>query len=483
MIKRRRRALCTTVALLVVVAVSTLGAPAAVATPTTGPRTYVLIGANERLPADIQQRVEGLGGSVTFLAPEVGLAVATATDPAFAASASAVPGLRSVLPDVMLPLESGAAPAVAGNPPFSGDDDALFDLQWGLDAIDAPEAWAAGYRGGGARVAVLDSGIDIDHPDLAANLNLGLSTSFIPGVGVDAPPGPAIPVGGPLHHGTWVAGIVAAADNGIGTIGVAPEAEIVAVRVCHEPLGPCPFSAMMAGIVYAATVGADVINLSIMHTLPRSAVRDDQGNVVPANQVADLLIAFRRAFRFADTRGATSIVIAGNDARNLDGDGDLVQLWADLPQVVAVSATGPNGWGLDPATPLDLPAFYTNYGRSAIDLAAPGGNLDFDLLVPDPFAHLCTVVVTLPCAAFDLVVAPTADGWTFAFGTSAAAPHVAGVAALVIGANGGAMRPADVEAALRASADDLGSPGLDPFYGHGRINAAGAVHARPHSRT
>jgi subtilisin family serine protease len=193
--------------------------------------------------------------------------------------------------------------------------------------------------------------------------------------------------------------------------------------------------------------------------------------------VAELLLAFRRAFHFADSLGATSVVIAGNQARDLDTDRDLVQLFADLPQVVAVSATGPKGWGLDPTTALDLPAFYSNYGRSAIDLAAPGGNLDFGLLVPDPFAHLCTVVVTLPCAAFDLVVGPTAGGWTFAFGTSAAAPHVAGVAALLIGANGGAMRPTEVEATLRASADDLGPPGLDPFYGHGRINAGAAVEA------
>lgn len=436
--------------------------------------TYVLVGADERLPPGLESRVASLGGSLSLVMPEIGIAVATSGDPAFAQRASGLPGLRALLPDVLIPLRA-AAPGSVGSPPLSGDDDVLFDLQWALDAIDAPEAWAKGHRGAGARVAVLDTGVDVGHPDLAANLNLALSTSFIPGVGVEAPPAAAIPLGGPLHHGTWVAGIVAAADNGLGTIGVAPEAEIVAVRVCREPDGPCPFSAILAGVAYAATVGADVINLSVEGIVPRTAVRDEQGNVIPASQVAELLVAFRRAFRFAESRGATTVVIAGNQARNLDGDGDLVQLWADLPQVLTVSATGPNGWALDPATNLDLPAFYTNYGRSAVDFAAPGGNLDFGLLFPDPFAHLCTVVVTLPCAAFDLVVGPTAGGWTFAFGTSGAAPHVAGVAALLVGANGGAMRPADVRAALRASADDLGAPGVDPFYGHGRIDAARAL--------
>ena len=459
-------ALIATVAQLAVASAGAANAAAA---------TYVLVAADERLPVGLEQQVASLGGSLTFTAPEIGVAVATSAEPAFGESASTLTGIRSVLPDVLLPLEATTVPAAVSNPPFTGDDDVLLDLQWGLDAIDAPEAWAAGHRGTGARVAVLDTGIDVHHPDLAPNLNLALSTSFIPGLGVEAPPGPGIPVGGPLHHGTWVAGIVAGADNGVGTIGVAPEAELVAVRVCREPDGPCPFSAMLAGIAYAATVGADVINLSIMATLPRSALRDEQGNVIPASEVAELLVAFRRAFRFAASRGATSVVIAGNDARNLDGDGNLIQLWADLPQVIAVSATGPNGWGLDPTTNLDLPAFYTNYGRSAVDFAAPGGNLDFDLFFPDPFAHICTVVVTFPCAAFDFIVGPTTGGWTFALGTSGAAPHVAGVAALIVGSSGGALRPAEVEAALRASADDLGAPGLDPFYGHGRINAARAL--------
>jgi lantibiotic leader peptide-processing serine protease len=65
--------------------------------------------------------------------------------------------------------------------------------------------------------------------------------------------------------------------------------------------------------------------------------------------------------------------------------------------------------------------------------------------------------------------------WSAAAGTSAAAPHVAGVAALVIGAHGGEMHPAAVEAILRASADDLGKPGVDDYYGHGRVNAANAL--------
>src|SRR5690606_9558272 len=64
------------------------------------------------------------------------------------------------------------------NPPFSGDDDPLFDLQWGHDAVNAPEAWNAGVRGAGVRVAVLDTGFDLDHPDLAPNIDLDSSEDF-----------------------------------------------------------------------------------------------------------------------------------------------------------------------------------------------------------------------------------------------------------------------------------------------------------------
>jgi lantibiotic leader peptide-processing serine protease len=362
------------------------------------------------------------------------------------------------------------------NPPTSGDDDRLFGMQWGLDAIDAPEAWATGARGKGARVAVLDSGIDVDHPDLAANLNLALSTSFIPGLPVAAPPVGPPSFTGPPHHGTWVAGIIAAADNGIGTIGVAPEAELVALRVCPDNARGCPDSAVLAALVYAAEIDADVINLSLGGWLPRRGFVDADGTYVSAADVAALIVAITRALNYAHEQGATIVAGAHNQARDLDADRDGVQVFVQLPHVIAVSATGPRGWGSEATTNLDLPACYSNYGQSVIDLAAPGGNIDCSLPFPPPPPYtVCTVVIILPCRAFDLVVGPTINGWTLSWGTSAATPHVAGVAALVIGAHGGDMNPDAVGAILRASADDLGKPGVDDFYGSGRVNAARAV--------
>jgi subtilisin family serine protease len=441
--------------------------------------TYILVGAAESgLPDGLAQQVAAGGGSITYTLPEIGVAIATSTDSGFAADASSIAGLRSVIPDVALAQEPDMTTTTVENPPTSGDDDRLFDMQWALDAIDAPEAWATGARGAGARVAVLDAGIDIDHPDLAPNLNLALSRSFIPGLPVAAPPTGPPSFTGPPHHGTWTAGIIAAADNGIGTIGVAPEAELVALRVCPDNARRCPDSAILAALVYAAQIDADVINLSLQATLERRGFVDRDGTYVSAAEVAELLVAFTRAFDFAHRQGATIVTAAGNQARDLDADQDTVQLLAQPPHAITVAATGPQGWALDPSTDLDLPACYSNYGQSVIDLAAPGGNIDCSLPFPPPLPwSRCTVVITLPCWAFDPVVGPTINGWSINWGTSAAAPHVAGVAALVIGAHGGQMNPDKVEAILRATADDLGKPGLDDHYGHGRVNAARAVGA------
>jgi len=468
------RKLLAGLALLCVLAAG--GAASARADDSTA-STYILVGAAESgLPAGLPQQVALRGGSLTDALPEIGVAIATSADAGFAADASSIAGLRSVIPDVALAQEPDATTTALENPPTS--DDRFFDMQWALDAIDAPEAWAAGARGAGARVAVLDAGIDIDHPDLAANLNLALSRSFIPGLPVNAPPIGPPSFTGPPHHGTWTAGIIAAADNGIGTIGVAPEAELVALRVCPDNARRCPYSAVLAAMVYAGEIDADVINLSLGSSVPRRGFVDADGTYVSAADVAELLVATTRALNFAHRQGATIVAGTGNQARNLDADQDSVQLLAQLPHVIAVSATGPRGWGSDPTTNLDLPACYSNYGSSVVDLAAPGGNIDCSLPFPPPPPWaFCTVVLTGPCFGFDLVIGPTINGWTGGFGTSAAAPHVAGVAALVIGAHGGRMNPDAVEAILRASADDLGKPGLDDYYGHGRVNAAKAVGA------
>jgi len=165
------------------------------------------------------------------------------------------------------------------------------------------------------------------------------------------------------------------------------------------------------------------------------------------------------------------IVSAGNSAIDGDKDGALIHLPSDAPHAVSISATAPIGWATDPAnTFLDNPASYTNFGRSVISLAAPGGDFAY------PGNENCNIAgLVRPCWVFDLVfstggvVGPN-NYFYWSAGTSMAAPHASGVAALAV-SRYGKLKPAQLRTILERGADDLGQPGNDPFYGAGRVNA------------
>jgi len=435
-------------------------------------KTWVIVASGATLPSDLANRVTAAGGTVTAAMTEIGVMVATSDDANFAGRVGRLPGVGAVAEDVTLEF---AQPRVADDvleveesgitASAVGATESFRMVQWAPDAISAPAAWETGALGAGARVAILDGGLRDTHIDIAPNLDVAHSASFVPGQPFNADVGT-------FWHGTHVAGIVAASANGLGTVGIAPEATIIGVKVLHSGSGA--FSWIMQGIYYAATpiaeggAGADIINMSL------GAVFPSQGP-----NAAALLNALSRATSYARQRGVLVVVATGNDGIDFDHTANLVSVPAMSVGVTAVSATGPLGWALG-ATDVDRPASYTNYGQSLVTLAGPGG--DFAL----PGNALCSVPrlpsgsVTTACWVFDMVMAPcrgsgASNGtYCWAAGTSMATPAVAGVAALVIGKYGH-MPPAQLEAILRQSADDLGKPGNDDFYGRGRVNALRAV--------
>jgi subtilisin family serine protease len=318
----------------------------------------------------------------------------------------------------------------SGGAPGSGAvNDPLFAQQWGLDQINAPEAWTRA-QGSGVTIAVLDTGVDLQHPDLQSKLVTG--TDLQAGRN-DCPPGPQDENG----HGTHVAGIAAAAtDNGIGVAGTAPAAKIMPVRVLDEE-GSGDAEVIVAGIRYAADHGADVINLSLAE-LPVV------GQLTPLNQ--DIEDAVNHAW----DQGSLVVAAAGNETFPL----------CDYPsfaeRAVCVGATDSRG----------LPTYYSNFpnNQTMLGFRAPGGV--GSVICGDDEDVWSTI---WPGADF---ACSGVSGYETLAGSSMAAPFVSGVAALLAGQG---LTNQQIVDRLVATSSNGGS--YDPVMGYGIVDADAATAA------
>jgi subtilisin family serine protease len=314
----------------------------------------------------------------------------------------------------------GAAGALALAPGALGAADPLRGQQWGLDMIDSDSAHQVS-TGAGAVVAVIDSGVQPDHEDLAGRLLPGFDLVDNDGTPTDGD-----------GHGTHVTGIVAAnADNGRGVSSVAPGAKVLPLRVLGND-GSGDFTDVAAAVDMAVDDGADVINLSLGPDVPLSGGGG----------------AFDDAVDRALDAGVVVVAAAGNDqlpaCDQPSGEGRLLC-------VGAVDRSGSR-------------SFFSNFGLG-LGVMAPGG------------AGVCESPEDRngqPCpdAAQEILSTYKGNGYEVLAGTSQAAPHVAGVAALLVsvGVRGQAARER-----ILATARDAGLPGPDPEYGAGIVNASSAV--------
>lgn len=432
---------------------------------------YLVVFAAEQVPADFAQRVASLGGAVEASLDGIGVAAVTGLTETAAGELAAGADIHRVEPDLVRamtddPIENEVAEAADALTPAdataSPSAAQFYARQWNLRAVFADQAWAAGHLGSReVVVAILDTGIDYLHPDLVGLVDLERSKSFAP---EDDPviaqrfPG-RLPISDLNYHGTAVASI--AASNAQVLAGVNRHVTLLAVKVWNRS-GVGPLSQVLSGIVYAVDQGADVLNISGNYTF------------TPSEQPGSIA-AVQRAVNYAFRKGALIVSPPGNDAADLDHNGDIVRLPCQATHTICVHATGPTGAaGINgPWQNVDASAPYSGFGRSAISVAAPGGAGEVGQFRRLWVVCSTTTTETSPapaCRAGQPLAQPAASSF--------AAPHVTGLAALLV-AQLGHGNPALIRARILQSADDLGEPGVDPYYGHGRINIARALGVLP----
>jgi lantibiotic leader peptide-processing serine protease len=470
--------ICATFGLTLAVALMACGdrdamAPDASLTPVTtaaassvATTNSVVVFVEERVPAAGLSLIASLGGSVTSRYDAIGVVFVAGLDAgarSLLRSSSLVEDagpdyLLDWIPDVVM----GDVVAVEEQGGGLSDDPSrasrFRSWQWGPQRIEADRAWAAGYQGDASiRVAILDTGIDPLNRELRGLVDTDASASFVA----------AEPLFDDYHfHGTHVASSVV--TNNVTIAGIAPHVTLIAVKVLSA-LGSGSFEGVIGGILHAADVDAHVINMSLGAEFDKKL------------EGADALIrAMQRAVQYAEKQGAIVISAAGNSGTNLDEAGTLVSMPCMVSHL-CVSATGPLAGQFDENGPVldenhDQPAYYTNYGLRAIHVAAPGGNAhpeDGIIQSEDLIVGACAGRSTVfpQCAVNNDLVA----FYVFAAGTSMAAPHVSGQAALVQAANGGSLSVDELVRVMTRTAEKVGSTGKDPYYNYGRINAYRAV--------
>ncbi|WP_373685501.1 S8 family peptidase [Streptomyces lunaelactis] len=425
-----------------------------------GTRAYLVITAPGDTSA-VQTAVTNNGGTVFAHYDAIGVIVAHSTSSAFAGTMRGVSGVQQVGA-----TRTSDVPADAYNPvlpaaPSQATTTLTESNRWDMTQIKADKAWAVTTGSPTVKVGVLDTGVDDLHQDIAPNFNAADSASCAYGK-ADTRTGAWRDVG---EHGTHVAGTIAAAKNGKGVIGVAPGVKVSSVRIAEPNTSMFFAENTVCGFMWAGDHGFKVTNNSY-YTDPWMFNCPDN-----VDQAA-IIEGVRRAQEYAENKGSLQIAAAGNsnyDLANKRTDTSspndstpvtrtitnaCIDIPTELPGVVTVAAMG-NG---------NVKASYSNFGRSIIDIAAPGGD------------GASGVYSTLPGGKYGTMN-----------GTSMASPHVAGVAALLASTNPGAT-PADLRAKLATQAADTACPAdsrctgttaNNAFFGEGQVDALKAVGGTP----
>ncbi|WP_030858460.1 S8 family peptidase [Streptomyces sp. NRRL S-37] len=479
---RHRRALAIPAGMAMATALAFLPNTAATAAPAAEqpaaasadatPLSYVVnVKGGHGTSAHVKKAIGKAGGTIVTSYDTIGVIVVHSSNADFAKTIRKVRGVQSAGATRTAPLPSAATADTVTPKALSASEiaraesaaaegqDPLQGLQWDLPAIKADKAHEKSLGSSKVTVAVIDTGVDDTHPDIAPNFDRAASVNCVSGK-PDTSDGAWRPGAQESPHGTHVAGEIAAAKNGVGMTGVAPGVKVSGIKVSN-PDGFFYTEAVVCGFVWAAEHGVDVTNNSYYTDPWYFNCTDDP------DQKA-LVEAVTRASRYAERKGAVNVAAAGNENYDLASDeitdpvspndstpsdrvidpDECLDIPTQLPGVVTVAATGAKG----------LKSSFSNYGRGVVDIAAPGGD-STAYQAPEAPATSGLILGTLP-----------GGSWGYMAGTSMASPHVAGVAALIKSTHPHAS-PALVKALLYAEADATACTDPYDIDGDGKVDA------------
>jgi lantibiotic leader peptide-processing serine protease len=563
----QRRPLAAAAAAAVALATA-LVVPATAGTATAAPSAttrYVVLGADGATRAAALAAITRAGGRV--VAENKAVAAYTVVAGAGFETAAATQGaLAGAVPDRVVgrapagparvdpnaePAAARAARAKAGQAriralPRATTAEPLSGLQWDMKMIKADQANKTNKGSRKVKIGIIDSGIDATNPDLAPNVDLDLSRNFVTDIpAIDGPcefAGCVDPVGhDDSGHGTHVAGTVAAAANGVGIAGVAPNVTLVEVRGGQDS-GFVFLNPVLSALTYSADVGLDVVNMSFfVDPWLFNCTANPADSPAEQAEQRTIIRAMTRAMNYAHRKNVSMVVALGNEHQDL-GNPLPDSTSPDFPVEVAKTRTidnanclslpveGPHAIGVSALGPSSRKADYSNYGTEQITVSAPGGWFRDGLGTPTFMTDFNEVLSTYPLNVLQAAGQVDADGnvvagfedavfksctaagvcgyYAYLQGTSMAAPHATGVAALIVSRYGKAdpahpgqltLAPNRLERILTASAAKVPCPAsggetyvpegrstefdapctgtlsFNSFYGHGIVDALAVV--------